>query len=138
MHNTDTTTNTTTNIIPTKTSKAEKIRQMLNEGASPMIIAAVMDVSRQYVYGVRANEKSRKAKAKAKQKMAVKKAKLADAAPKRKYVKSGKYSKKAAVVEAPTPPAVETRPVFVEVPVPQPHYNLTWKQRFVALFTGRV
>jgi hypothetical protein len=27
---------------------------------------------------------------------------------------------------------------YIEVEVPQPHYNLTWKQRFTALFFGRV
>lgn len=29
-------------------------------------------------------------------------------------------------------------PKTIEVPVPQPHYNLTWKQRFTALFFGKV
>jgi hypothetical protein len=27
---------------------------------------------------------------------------------------------------------------YIEIEVPQPHYNLTWSQRFKALFTGRV
>jgi hypothetical protein len=27
---------------------------------------------------------------------------------------------------------------YIEIEVPQPHYNLTWRQRFTALFFGRV
>ena len=38
------------------------------------------------------------------------------------------------IARAPAPAPIR----YIEVEVPQPHYNLTWKQRFTALFFGRV
>lgn len=40
------------------------------------------------------------------------------------------------IARASAPAPVPIR--YIEVEVPQPHYNLTWKQRFTALFFGRV
>jgi hypothetical protein len=70
--------------------------------------------------------KARKAKAKRDYE---RRKEIAAGSVKRKYVKSGKFAKKA---------APEVRTQYIEIEVPQPHYNLTWSQRFKALFTGRV
>ena len=35
-------------------------------------------------------------------------------------------------------PKPEIKTQYIEIEVPQPHYNLTWRQRFAALFLGRV
>ena len=118
-------------VIPTKPNKSNQIRELLAQGVTPSIIAKDMGVLIQYVHSVRRRdiEKAKKLKAQAKQ------------TTKRKYTKSGKYAKKAASpldVPPVVAPAPEVRTQYIEVEVPQPHYNLTWKQRFVALFFGRV
>jgi transposase-like protein len=147
-------TNNTTTITPTRINKADMIRELLTSGVPPTQVARDVGCKPQYVYGVIAYERKKVAKLKAK----------AKSTPKRKYVKSGKYAK---AVPAPTTPVVEldrdqlkaeqaelheltaqfiqqlqeaTKPKiqYIEIEVPQPHYNLTWKQRFTALFFGRV
>ena len=131
---------TQTNIIQTKTNKAALIRELLAQKKKPDAIAAEVGCKVQYVYSVQNYERVRLRKVKAKAKYEKKKSAVAGAV-KRKYNKSGKYAKKAAVAKAPATPMV-AQPVvktqYIEVEVPQPHYNLTWKQRFVALFFGRV
>lgn len=110
-------------------SRAERVRILLKEGRSVKEIAATVGVAAQFVYNVRYD--------------AAKKAKAAQAAPDgvRISEKTGKpvrkYKKrrvKPASTPTPTPPKVQ----YIEIEVPQPHYNLTWGQRFKALFTGRV
>lgn len=152
MHQTQQTTNNITTITPTKINKSAMIRELLASGVPPTQVALDVGCKPQYVYGVMAYERSRQKKAKAKAKRERDLTKLN--APKRKYVKSGKYSKKAAAVPAAPivsaeemealkqipleTPAPVTEIRYVAVDVPQPHYNLTWKQRFTALFFGRV
>jgi len=146
MNQTQQTTNNVTTITPTKINKSAMIRELLASGVPPTQVALDVGCKPQYVYGVMAYERSRQKKAKAKAK---RERDLAKIVPKRKYVKSGKYSKKAAavpaapIVSAEEMEALKAPPTlgeikFIEMPVPQPHYNLTWKQRFVAFFFGRV
>jgi hypothetical protein len=116
---------------PTKTNKAALIRELLKDKTkSPTQIAVEVGCNVQYVYGVMAYERSRQKKLRAKRKV-----ELLKGAAKRKYTKSGKYAKKSVTVVA-SPTLGEIK--YVQVDVPQPHYNLTWKQRFVAFFFGRV
>lgn len=121
--------------IQTKTNKAALIRELHAQGKAPGAIAVEVGCNVQYVYGVLSYEKIKAKKAKAKAKRERDLAKLNTPKPKRKYTKSGKYAKKPVAVVA-SPTLGEIR--YVQVDVPQPHYKLTWKQRFVALFFGRV
>lgn len=114
--------------IPTKTNKAALIRALLKQKKKAKEIAAEVGCLMQYVYSVQNAERVRARKAKARRDYERRKEIVAGSI-KRKYVKSGKYSKKA------TP---EVRTQYIEIEVPQPHYNLTWGQRIKALFTGRV
>jgi hypothetical protein len=165
MNQTQQTTNNITTITPTRLNKADMIRELLASGVPPTQVARDVGCKPQYVYGVISYERIRQKKAKAKAK---RERDLAKLVPKRKYVKSGKYSKKAAASPLDVKPGVvvdvterlkeeqaelhelnadfikqlqeATTPKvqYIEIEVPQPHYNLTWKQRFTALFFGRV
>jgi transposase-like protein len=148
--------------IPLVVSKATVIRELLASGMKPKDIAEQLGCKPQYVYGVIAYERSKAAKLKAKAKYARKK-EVANGAPKRKYVKSGKYAK---TVPAPTTPVVELdrdqlkaeqaelnelnadfirqlqeankpRIQYIEVEVPQPFSHYTFWQRLRILFLGR-
>lgn len=120
--------------IPTKTNKAALIRALLKQKKKAKEIAAEVGCLMQYVYSVQNADRVRAKKAKARRDYERRKEIVAGSV-KRKYVKSGKYSKK---VKSPldVPPVVKTQ--YIEIEVPQPHYNLTWGQRIKALFTGRV
>lgn len=148
-------TNNTTTITPTRINKADMIRELLTSGVSPTQVARDVGCKPQYVYGVIAYERKKVTKLKAKAKAKAK----ANGAPKRKYVKSGKYAKK------PTTPMVEfdrdqlkaeqaelnelnadfirqlqeaTKPriQYIEVEVPQPFSHYTFWQRLRILFLG--
>lgn len=155
---------TETVTTPTKTNKAAIIRILLKDkNKTRAQIAQEVGCSTQYVFSVQNADRARVKKARAKRKLE-RQAELRNGAPKRKYTKSGKFAKK---VPAPTAPMVEfdrdqlkaeqaelhelnaqfiqqlqeaTKPKiqYIEIEVPQPHYNLTWRQRFTALFLGRV
>jgi hypothetical protein len=126
---------------PTKPNKSNQIRELLAQGVTPSIIAKEMGVVIQYVHSVRRRdiEKARKAKAKAKK-----------AATVRRYVKSGKYAKKAETPKETTPLITQEeldalreavqRPAtqYIEVEVPQPFSHYTFWQRLRILFLGRV
>jgi transposase-like protein len=155
-------TNNVTTITPTRINKADMIRELLTSGVPPTQVARDVGCKPQYVYGVIAYERSKAAKLKAKAKYARKK-EVANGAPKRKYVKSGKYAKKA---PAPTTPVVEldrdqlkeeqaelnelnadfirqlqeaTKPriQYIEIEVPQPFSHYTFWQRLRILFLGK-
>ena len=135
---------TETVTTPTKTNKAELIRTLLKDkNKTRAQIAEEVGCKLQYVFSVQNHDRVRAKKAKAKR-VYERKLELLKGAPKRTYTKSGKYAKKAepvaAVNAAPTTPVVEpvVKTQYIEVEVPQPHYNLTWRQRFAALFLGRV
>jgi hypothetical protein len=122
---------------PTKTNKAELIRTLLKDKTKTRAqIAEEVGCKVQYVFSVQNHDRVRARKARAKRKLE-RQAELRNGAPKRTYTKSGKYAKKA---PAPTTPMVEpvVKTQYIEIEVPQPHYNLTWRQRFTALFFGRV
>ena len=102
-------------------TKSERARAMIKEGKTAQEIAATLGVTRQYVYNMKYAMSGKKAKAR----KAAKRISKFTGKPVRPYTKRK--------VEAPQP---EIR--YVQVDVPQPHYNLTWAQRFKALFTGRV
>lgn len=122
-------------VIKTKTNKAALIRTLLKDKTKTKVaIANEVGCDPQYVYSVQNYDRVRARKLKAKERLA-KLARSVGNKAKRKYVKSGKYSKKA---KSPlnVPPVVKTQ--YIEVEVPQPHYDLTWKERFIALFFGRV
>jgi|694.fasta_scaffold39062_10 hypothetical protein len=155
---------TETVTTPTKTNKAALIRALLKDKTkSKSDIAEEVGCKVQYVFSVQNHDRVRARKARAKRKLE-RQAELRNGAPKRKYTKSGKFAKK---VPAPTTPMVgldrdqlkaeqaelhelnaqfiqqlqeATKPKiqYIEIEVPQPHYNLTWRQRFTALFFGRV
>jgi hypothetical protein len=118
----------TTPTIPTKTNKAALVRVLLKQKKTAKQIAAEVGCKPQYVYSVQNHDRVKARKAKAKRDYERRK-EIAAGSVKRKYVKSGKFAKKA---------APEVRTQYIEIEVPQPHYNLTWSQRFKALFTGRV
>jgi hypothetical protein len=121
---------TTTPTTPTRINKAALIRSLLRAGKTKDEAAAEAGCDVQYVYGVVYAEKQRKRLLKAKRKQEIRKG-----APKRAYIKTGKYAKKD---ESPVVESVVGEVRYVQVDVPQPHYDLTWKQRFTALFFGRV
>jgi hypothetical protein len=128
---------TETVTTPTKINKAELIRTLLKDKTkSKSDIAEEVGCKVQYVFSVQNHDRVRARKARAKRKLE-RQAELRNGAPKRKYTKSGKYAKQ---VPAPTTPMVEpvVKTQYIEIEVPQPHYNLTWRQRFTALFFGRV
>lgn len=100
---------------------------MLKEGRSVQEVAATVGVTKQYVYNVKYKlSKTQNVEAKPGVRISAKTGK-----PVRKYKKR---QAKPASTPTPTPPKVQ----YIEIEVPQPHYNLTWGQRFKALFTGRV
>jgi hypothetical protein len=148
--------------IPLVVSKATVIRELLASGMKPKDIAEQLGCKPQYVHTVKNYERVREIKARAKAKYARKK-EVAGGAPKRKYVKSGKYAK---TVPAPTTPVVELdrdqlkaeqaelnelnadfirqlqdaskpRIQYIEVEVPQPFSHYTFWQRLRILFLGR-
>ena len=150
-----------------KESKADKIRTLTAQGMKPRDIAATVGTTLQAVYDVQYRDRRKAAKARAKQRAAQKKLASMQAAPTTPTVQTvrisertglpvRKYTKRKATKMAKKSLAergtelkrlVEGRRAeqaamvhykYIEVPVPQPHYNLTWKQRFKALFTGRV
>jgi hypothetical protein len=128
---------TETTKTPTKTNKAELIRTLLKDkNKTRAQIAQEVGCKVQYVFSVQNADRARVKKARAKRKLE-RQAELRNGAPKRKYTKSGKFAKQ---VSAPTTPMVEpvVKTQYIEIEVPQPHYNLTWRQRFTALFFGRV
>ncbi len=105
-------------------SKAAKIRAMLADGHKPKVVAAVLDVSVTYVYGVKSSAKQ-KVKAANKAVLRSMQGKLA--------VMRGENSRMHAEAMAVTRP----HPVYVEVPVPQPFYHFSFWQRLRILFLGR-
>ena len=128
----------TETIIKTKTNKAALIRELLKDKTkSRAQIAEEVGCKVQYVFSVQNHDRVRAKKARAKRKLE-RQAELRNGAPKRKYTKRAEPV--AAVNAAPTTPVVEpvVKTQYIEVEVPQPHYNLTWRQRFTALFFGRV
>lgn len=115
-----------------KETKADKIRALTAQGMKPRDIAATVGSTLQAVYDVQYRDR---AKAKTKKKELASSVRISPVTgkPVRKYKK--RSAKKSRAKQAvPTPPKVQ----YIEVEVPQPHYNLTWGQRFKALFTGRV
>lgn len=117
-----------------KESKADKIRALTAQGMKPRDIAATVGSTLQSVYDVQYKDRMR-AKTKGKKKELASSVRISPVTgkPVRKYKK--RSAKKSRAEQAvPTPPKVQ----YIEVEVPQPHYNLTWGQRFKALFTGRV
>jgi hypothetical protein len=114
-----------------KEPKSRRIRALLSEGKSVAEIAATVGVTRQYVYGI-AHLDRKKAK---------------KVAPKRKYVrKAGRcrthpYLHSTGDSHAPGGGGGTGIPVLVASytpPVVVAPASLTWKQRFTALFTGRI
>lgn len=130
---------TMTPSIPTKPNKANLIRALLKQKRKPKDIAAEVGCKIQYVYSVQNYDRVKAVKTKNRVKYERKKAIVAGAV-KRKYTKSGKYAKKVKAKASPAPmvESVVGEVRYVQVDVPQPHYDLTWKQRFTALFFGRV
>ena len=149
-------------VIPTKPNKAALVRALLKQKKTPKQIAAEVGCKPQYVYSVQTYEKTRAKKLRAKRQYE-RRLELLKGAPKRKYVKSGKYAKQ---VPAPTTPMVEinrdqlkveqaelnelnaqfikqlqeaTKPKiqYIEVEVPQPFSHFTFWQRLRILFLGR-
>lgn len=131
-----------------KESKADKIRALTAQGMKPRDIAATVGSTLQAVYDVQYRDRA-KAKIKGKKKELASSVRISAVTgkPVRKYKKRAKKSlaergaelrrmaqERRAEQAVPTPPKVQ----YIEVEVPQPHYNLTWGQRFKALFTGRV
>lgn len=116
-----------------KQTKADKIRALTAQGMKPRDIAATVGGTLQAVYDVQYRDRV-KAKTKGKKKELASSVRISPVTgkPVRKYKKRAKKSQAEQAV--PTPPKVQ----YIEVEVPQPHYNLTWGQRFKALFTGRV
>lgn len=116
-----------------KETKADKIRALTAQGMKPRDIAATVGSTLQSVYDVQYKDRMR-AKTKGKKKELASSVRISPVTgkPVRKYKKRAKKSRAEQAV--PTPPKVQ----YIEVEVPQPHYNLTWGQRFKALFTGRV
>lgn len=133
-------------------SRTQRVRILLKEGRSVQEIAATVGVTTQFVYNVQYSERK-----KAKAAEAQTQAQAAAASPRisavtgkpvRKY-KKRKAKKSVAergaelrqwAEERKALPPVHTEPQvkYIEIEVPQPHYNLTWGQRFKALLTGRV
>jgi transposase len=127
-------------------SRTQRVRILTKEGRSVQEIAATVGVTTQFVYNVQWHER-KKAKA----------AEAAAASPristvtgkpvrpykKRKAKKSlaerGAELRQWAAERTELPPVpAEPQVKYIEIEVPQPHYSLTWGQRFKALFTGRV
>ena len=121
---------------PTELSK--RIRVLLKEGRTPAEIMALTGAKRHIVglvkYHMERQENIRISpitgkpvrkytKRKAKKSLAERGAELRQWAAER--------------TELPPVPA-EPQVKYIEIEVPQPHYSLTWGQRFKALFTGRV
>lgn len=149
-------------VIPTKPNKAALVRALLKQKKTPKQIAAEVGCKPQYVYSVQTYEKTRAKKLRAKRQYE-RRLELLKGAPKRKYVKSGKYSKQA---QSPLDvPMVEinrdqlkveqaelnelnaqfirqlqeaTKPKiqYIEVEVPQPFSHFTFWQRLRILFLG--
>jgi hypothetical protein len=114
-------------VIPTKPNKAALIRELLKQKKKAKEIAAEVGCLVQYVYSVQNADRVRARKAKARRDYERRKEIVAGSV-KRKYVKSGKYAKKA------TP---EVRTQYIEVEVPQPFSHFTFWQRLRILFLGR-
>ena len=120
-------------VIPTKPNKAALVRALLKQKKTPKQIAAEVGCKPQYVYSVQTYEKTKAKKLKAKRAYE-RRLELLKGAPKRKYVKSGKYSKQE---QSPldVPPVIKTQ--YIEVEVPQPFSHFTFWQRLRILFLGR-
>lgn len=134
-----------------KETKADKIRALTAQGMKPRDIAATVGSTLQAVYDVQYRD--RKSVDKVIDRLNGKK-KLASSVrispitgkPVRKYKKKKKSlaergaelrrmtEERKQKTQQPEPPKVQ----YIEIEVPQPHYNLSWGQRFKALFTGRV
>ena len=114
-------------------SRSARVRVLLKEGRSVQEIAATVGVTTQFVYNVQYHErKKNKAEPTEPVRISAKTGK-----PVRKYTR--KKAKKPLVERTALPPVpAEPQVKYIEIEVPQPHYNLTWGQRFKALFTGRV
>jgi hypothetical protein len=133
-----------------KETKADKIRALTAQGMKPRDIAATVGSTLQAVYDVQYRDriKARVAKKKLASVSVSPRISPVTGKPVRKYKKrKAKKSlaergaelkrmaeERRAERAVPTPPKVQ----YIEIEVPQPHYNLTWGQRFKALFTGRV
>lgn len=111
----------------TKPTKAERVRILLKEGRSVQEAAATVGVTKQYVY----NMKYKLRKMQHVEAKPVVRISEITGKPVRKYKKR---QTKPASTPTSTPPKVQ----YIEIEVPQPHYNLTWGQRLKALLTGRV
>ena len=119
---------------PTKLS--QRIRKLLKEGRSTAEIMALTGTHKHIVglvkYHMERQENARISPITGKPVRKYKKNRKSLAergAELRRMVKERKQQAK-----QPEPPKVQ----YIEIEVPQPHYNLTWGQRFKALFTGRV
>lgn len=119
----------------TPLSRTQRVRILLKEGRSVQEIAATVGVTTQFVYNVRYSEQKKAKGAEAKAEAVRISPKTGK--PVRKYTKS-KAKKSLAEHTALPPVPAEPQVKYIEIEVPQPHYSLTWGQRFKALFTGRV
>lgn len=130
----------------TPLSRTQRVRILLKEGRSVQEIAATVGVTAQFVYNVRYSEqkKAKGAEAKAEAvRISPKTGKPVRKYTKRKAKKSlaerGAELRQWAAERTELPPVpAEPQVKYIEIEVPQPHYSLTWGQRFKALFTGRV
>ena len=151
-------------VIPTKPNKAALVRALLKQKKTPKQIAAEVGCKPQYVYSVQTYEKTRAKKLRAKRQYE-RRLELLKGAPKRKYVKSGKYAKKAesGLLDGTTfsqfdsdqvkaeqaelhelnaqfikqlQEATKPKIQYIEVEVPQPFSHFTFWQRLRILFLG--
>lgn len=114
-------------------SRSARVRVLLKEGRSVQEIAATVGVTTQFVYNVQYHERKKAKGAKLEPvRISAKTGK-----PVRKYTKRKAKKSLAERIALPPVPA-EPQVKYIEIEVPQPHYSLTWGQRFKALFTGRV
>ena len=128
-----------------KETKADKIRALTAQGMKPRDIAATVGGTLQAVYDVQYRDRI-KAKTKKKELTSSVRISPVTGKPVRKYKKNKKSlaergpelrrmtEERKQQAQQPEPPKVQ----YIEIEVPQPHYNLSWGQRFKALFTGRV
>lgn len=105
-------------------SRAKRVRILLKEGRSIQEIAATVGVTLQYIYNIRYQQKVKGERESARISPLTGK-------PVRKYTR-----RKTTLVEKTK--AVEPTIRYIEIPVQQPHYDLSWGQRLKAFFTGRI
>jgi len=133
-----------------KETKADKIRALLAQGMKPGDIAATVDCMVQAVYDVQYRDRKSVGKVivRSNRKKTLASVRISNRTgkPVRKYKKrkqslAQRGAELRRMVEERKQEAQRSEPPkvgYIEIEVPQPHYNLTWGQRFKALFTGRV